>query len=669
MGEGDEDGRARLERENARLRRRVAELERKVNRVEDASAELGAPFAERIALWQEAERIAHVGTWLWNLQTDEVRWSEELFHILGYDPARDAASTEAFFARVHPDDRARVSSASERALGASVAEQVDYRVLWPDGTVRHVSMDAAMIYDEAGALARVVGTIHDLTDQHDTLAALRAGEQMLDEVARAVGVGWFRYDVASQELSGSLEQVLGISHGGAIDLAEVAGRLLPADRMRALVKWQQLRAGQPSSPLQVSVAGTGGRMRHLEVVPQVEADASGPVRVRGVVIDVTERVELERRLRQTEKMEVLGQVTAGVAHDFNNLLTIILCNVERLPRQGREEAVDYIVGAAQSAAQLTRRLLAFGRQAVVEPVDVDVVGATEECLAIVGRAFEDHIVIEHQPSDVAAIVRADPGQLQQILLNLVLNARDAMRARGGTLTIRSSRSEVGPERAAALEVTPGSFVELTVADTGVGMEPAVLERIFEPFFTTKEPGKGTGLGLATVFGAVRQSGGGIEVSSEPGVGTTFRVLLPVGPGVPAVSPAPSVAAIAPRRILLVEDEPDVATSLARMLRGHGHDVTACTTPSSGIAAWRRSGGFELLITDYLMPEMTGLELTERLRTDAPSLPVLVLSGWGYQAGAVTSVENAFALSKPFSGDELLRAIGRATGASTPAVRT
>ncbi|MCB9595467.1 MAG: response regulator [Sandaracinaceae bacterium] len=659
---GDDESRERLEHENQQLRQRVSELERQLGRFDgERTAELGAGLSERLALWQEAERISHLGTWLWNLSTNEVRWSDELYRILGYDPDVDPSNSEAFFARVHPDDRDRVAQVSRAGVESGISEQVDFRILWPDGTIRHVSMSGALLFDAGGTLVRAVGTIHDLTDERATAAELRARKQVLDEVARAVGVGWFRYDVRTSELTGSLERVLGLSAPTTLDLAGVAERVLPSDRDRAVARWQSVLAGGEVSPFQLCVLRAGDRLGHLYVVPTVEYDAGAPVVVRGVVVDVSERVELEARLRQTEKMDVLGQVTAGVAHDFNNLLTVILCNTARIGGGRGDEAVDYIESAAQSAAHLTRRLLAFSRQAVVEPREVEAAQALEECLAIVGRTFEDHIVIEQTPATEQTTVCIDPGQLQQILLNLTVNARDAMAVGGGTLRTGCDRVTVDATRAAAHGATPGDFIRIRVEDTGVGMSEAHLARIFEPFFTTKEPGKGTGLGLATVFGAVRQSDGFLEVRSKLGVGTTFEVFLPVA--IPTqLADARTAKAVSgdPRRILLVEDEPDVATSVARMLRGFGHEVTACTTPSGGIDAWRQAGGYELLITDYLMPEMTGIQLTERLRADRPELPVLILSGWGYEGDRVTALERAQALPKPFTGEELLQAVSRVT---------
>ncbi len=640
----------------------MAELERQLKRVDDAEGGFDGAMAERLALFQEAERIAHVGTWMWNVVTDEVRWSDELYRILGYEVERDAPSTDAFFARIHPEDRERVAAATSAAIASGIAERIDHRVLRPDGSVRCVSMDAALLFDHAGALVRAVGTIHDLTEERAAVAALRAREQTLDEIARAVGVGWFRYDVRGGQLTGSLHRVLGVSEGALLELGQLADRILAADRERAEARWTEVLAGAEAVPFQLCMLSEAQRLVHVYVVPIVERDERGPTFVRGVAVDVTQRAELEARLRQSEKMDVLGQVAAGVAHDFNNLLTVILCNVERLALTRHDEAVDYIASAAQSAAQLTRRLLAFSRQAVVEPRDVDVTEAIAECLAIVGRAFEDHIRIVHPASSERVEVRVDPSLLQQILLNLTLNARDAMRERGGTLTVSSRRVSVDLERARAHDARPGSYVEIAVTDTGIGMSEALVARIFEPFFTTKDPGQGTGLGLATVFGAVRQSDGFIEVTSALGQGSEFRVLLPcTAQRALAVERGAPRVRTSPRRILLVEDEPMVATSLARMLRRHGHEVTACTTPSSGIAAWRAAGGFELLITDYLMPEMTGLQLTERLRIEDPELPVLILSGWGYESEPVAAMRRAQALPKPFTGDELLHAISRAVG--------
>jgi signal transduction histidine kinase/CheY-like chemotaxis protein len=376
--------------------------------------------------------------------------------------------------------------------------------------------------------------------------------------------------------------------------------------------------------------------------------------------------ETHSRLAQSQKMDSIGRLAGGIAHDFNNLLTVIMARaVLELDRQPAgstaHKTLTLVHGTAVRAAALTRQLLAFSRKQVLQPRVLDLSALVAEMEPLLHRLIGEDVTIAMHRAHPVGRVKADPSQLEQVLLNLVVNARDAMPG-GGTLTIATRDTVIGPgDGRRAPEVEPGAYVALEVADTGVGMSPDVLTRIFEPFFTTKAEGKGTGLGLATVYGIVKQSGGHVTVTSEPGRGTTFTVLLPHLDEEPeaAGEPAPPSRPARAETVLLVEDDPGVRDLACEILAHAGYRVR---TARSGVEALDALDGddspVDLLLTDVIMPSMNGAELSRRLRVRRPALRVLFMSGYtddvlGRQG---TLAPGTDLLPKPFSRDDLLRKV-------------
>jgi PAS domain S-box-containing protein len=386
-----------------------------------------------------------------------------------------------------------------------------------------------------------------------------------------------------------------------------------------------------------------------------------------IVDDVTDQRALEERLRQTQKMEAVGRLAGGIAHDFNNLLTAILGSVDFLrralgPDHPEHAETEEIQKAAVRAADLTRQLLAFSRQQVLAPKVLEVDALVANLEKMLRRLIGEDVELRFAPNAPRAAVRADPGQLEQVIVNLVVNARDAM-PRGGRLTIETTTVDL--DAAYAWEhgtVEPGRYVMLAVTDTGVGIDRATQARLFEPFFTTKEFGKGTGLGLATVYGIVKQSGGYIWVYSEPGRGATFKVYLPrvEQAGEPVAAPQPPARALGgTETILLAEDEAAVRNLARRVLEKYGYKLLLAATGRDGVqVAQQHVGSIDLLVTDVVMPEMGGRELAQVLTTLQPGLKVLYLSGYTDDAivhHGVLDAGVAF-LQKPFKPDELARKI-------------
>ncbi|MHC4940069.1 MAG: response regulator [Planctomycetota bacterium] len=382
--------------------------------------------------------------------------------------------------------------------------------------------------------------------------------------------------------------------------------------------------------------------------------------------ELEEREELLRQLRQAQKMEAVGRLAGGVAHDFNNLLTVIqgygqILKRRLVPRGECVDEIEQLLGAAERAANLTRQLLAFSRSQALKPQVLDFGESVQGIRKMIDRLLGADLKMEVEIAPDTGYVRADPGQMEQVLMNLAVNARDAM-PDGGTLTLRTSAVEIGPgQLPEAPGLRPGMFVKLEVTDTGEGMDAVTRRQIFEPFFTTKK--KGTGLGLATVYGIVRQSKGAVRVRSRPGHGTTFEIYLPQVPGEQAKveMAAPAEEPQGQGTLLLVEDDDAVRGLLVAELEAAGFSVLASSNAED---AWERRGeSIDLLVTDVVMPGMRGPELAEKMREARPGLRVLFVSG--YQDPDRTRLpplddRTAF-LQKPFDPAELVAKVTELLG--------
>ncbi len=390
------------------------------------------------------------------------------------------------------------------------------------------------------------------------------------------------------------------------------------------------------------------------------------VRVWGTQRDVTDQRHLEEQFRQSQKMEAVGQLAGGIAHDFNNLLTAILGNAQLLLRDlpagdAKRGDVEEIRKASERAASLTRQLLAYSRRQMLQPVVLDLNVVVAEMDKMLRRLIGEHIALATVLAPDLGRVRADPNQIEQVIVNLAVNARDAM-TEGGKLTIETANIDLDePFAQTHLGSLPGPYAMLAVTDSGTGMDGTVRAHLFEPFFTTKEVGKGTGLGLATVYGIVKQSDGYISVYSEPGHGSSFKIYLPriTAPAGPAGAAQKTGAERGTETVLVVEDEPAVLTLSRRALEAHGYVVLAASDAAAAMRIVERHGGtIHLLVTDVVMPGLSGRELADRLTSRRPGIRVLYMSGYPgdavVQHGALP-LGSAF-LQKPFSADGLARKV-------------
>ena len=434
--------------------------------------------------------------------------------------------------------------------------------------------------------------------------------------------------------------------------------VVPHQSEIAWTKLKRVLAGEEVRPFDIEIVSKSGKQITLELNVRPIYENGVAVGAQGIARDITVRRELEAQLRQAQKMEAVGQLAAGVAHDFNNLLTVIMGNceasVELLPEgDGLQEAFRDIQTAAQRAASLTSQLLAFSRRQVIQPRPLNLNDVIAETQRMLRRVIGEDIALEFIPAGSLSLVNADEGQIHQIVMNLAVNARDAM-PHGGRLTLETKDVRVDEEYAAAYpQMGMGDYVLLSISDNGVGMDEATLARIFEPFFTTKEVGRGTGLGLATVYGIVKQNGGFIWVHSSPGLGARFMLYFPrlEADRAQQVAAVPHVhAATARETLMLVEDEKPLRDLMVKHLKHAGYDVLSAQDGKESLAiSAALAQAPDLMITDVVMPGMSGPALADSLRTTFPQLKVLYLSGYSDEALLRRGVlpNGTYFLQKPF----------------------
>ncbi len=430
-------------------------------------------------------------------------------------------------------------------------------------------------------------------------------------------------------------------------------------------------------PRLCAVLDITGSVRNLEVAFRTKSgesrtgvksaeiiEVAGQKCVLAILKDVTEQRLLEKKLAQAQKMEAIGQLSGGIAHDFNNLLSVIIGYSEVLeadlpPDPALRRNLQQIKSAGEKAALLTRQLLAFSRQQLLQPRVMNLNAAVADMEQMLRRLIGEDIEFRTNLDPSLGSIHADPGQVAQIIMNLAVNARDAM-PKGGRLVIETANAEIDQNYARLHPPQqPGSYVVLTVSDTGIGMDPATQARIFDPFFTTKEVGKGTGLGLSTVYGVVKQSGGFIWVYSEPGHGTTFRIYFPRAlsrPEVPSPRPAPAEDLRGSESILLVEDESALRELTQKILVRQGYTVFSADTPQRALEIARSIPHLDLLLTDVVMSGMNGPELAKLISLQTPGLKVIYMSGYTRFSHQALLDPPAVLLPKPLRHDALVRTV-------------
>jgi PAS domain S-box-containing protein len=606
--------------------------------------------------------------------------SQRFCELLGLDEERIAAQPGGFFGLVHPEEREEFARLNVEANQRQTPFRWEGR-LRLDGRERWVTLDSLPRACEDGDTLWT-GILVDVTERRATQEALRQREAQLRALADNLPDGLV-YQVDSgpdgtqrrfTHLSAGVEAMHGVTAAEALaDPMRIYGQVAEEDQRMVVAREAQAAADLATFRAEVRVRLPSGEERWRLFTSAPRRLPDGRLVWDGIELDITERKaaeeareRLQAQLAQAQKLESVGRLAGGVAHDFNNMLVVILANAD-LMREQLDPAsplvadLEEIRRAAEHSAELTRQLLAFARKQTIAPRELDLNQSVADALKMLRRLLGEGIELLWRPGAELGPVRMDPAQIDQILTNLCVNARDALGG-AGTIAIETTRRVLaGPDAAGFQEAAPGEYAVLRVSDTGCGMEPGTLARLFEPFFTTKVLGRGTGLGLSTVHGIVKQNGGQIRVESAPGKGTTLEVWLPRFSGRArgaATGPAPSVE---PGRetVLLVEDEPSILRVGQRMLEALGYTVVAATSPSEAVRLAREhAGDLHLVMTDVVMPEMSGRELAANLQSLYPCLRCLFMSGYSADVLGPQGVleDGVNFLQKPFSRAELATAV-------------
>lgn len=537
------------------------------------------------------------------------------------------------------------------------------------GEERLIEWHNQVLRDEKGRVTGTFSSGSDITERHQAVEALRTAEERMRFALENAGVGIWDLDhsTGAGRMSEILESLYGMKPGTYAGTFEAFMEAIhPEDRQKVLDDIDKAMKSGADFSSQHRALWPDGTVRWLSSAGRIKFGEHGePLRAVGISMDITERRTLEEQYHQSQKMEAVGRLAGGVAHDFNNLLTAILGYCQLLlndlpPGDPLRLDVAEIYKAGESAAGLTRQLLTFSRKQIIEPKVLDLNVIVGNMRGLIGRIIGEDVKVVLNLRAGLATVQADAGQMEQIVLNLAVNARDAM-PNGGTLTIETADVDLDENYANKhFPVKPGPYVGLTVSDTGMGMSPEVQARLFEPFFTTKEIGKGTGLGLATVHGIVARSGGSIGVSSEVGNGTSFTAYFPLTTlSVASGLPAPAVQARpAEETLLVVEDEEALRILAKRILERQGYRVLLAANAGEALQLFKSNEIIDLILTDVIMPGGSGAELTKRLVAERPGLKVLYMSGYTDDAISHHGVLDpgiAF-LNKPFTSESLRRKI-------------
>jgi two-component system cell cycle sensor histidine kinase/response regulator CckA len=611
----------------------------------------------------ELQHVAQIGFWEWDVAQDKITWSDQLCEIFGCRPEDFAGSYHGYLALYHPDDRDRGRATIEATFRTGQPFEFEHRILRANGEVRHIHGKGRAIRNSENQTVRMIGTAQDITQRKETETALQQAHAELEWLMAAVPDYLWCADVteggqiAYRYYSPVVERITGRPASFYLPGPDQwMSTVHPEDQRELQTKVEGLvQRGPGEASAEYRVVLPNGDVRWVHDRVFAHARPEGGLRLVGIVSDVTERRVLEERLRQSQKTAAIGQLAGGIAHHFNNLLTVINGYAEMLVAsetyRAAAEPGQRILAAGKRAAELTSQLLAFGRKQILQPVPLDVNHFLQETFAALTPLLPENIKVTLFTEPSLPPIKVDPSLFQNALVNLALNARDAM-AGGGTLTIRTGIRLQAPELTQN-DVRTGDFVRILVQDTGTGMSQYVKSRLFEPFFTTKGFGKGVGLGLATVHGFVRQSGGSILVESSPNEGSSFELLLPA-----FVVTEKSQD----KTVLLAEDEPMLLEWAGKTMEEAGYRVIRVEDGTMAIAQLERDAdSIDIVVADLVMPNAGGVDVAQWIAEHGWNIPVVFMTGHETHAPK-PPFPHVSLLRKPFSAEALVRAIRAAIGA-------
>lgn len=642
---------------------------------EDQRALVDALKTERARLIA-AQRVAKVGSWETDLSTGAVLWSEETHRIFETDPASFSPTHEKFLTMAHPEDRAAIHEAFVGSFSSSEPRQIEHRIVMKDGRVKFVAERWQILHDSSGKETRAIGTCRDVTDRtraedriRNTAALLRA---VTDGTSDAIfvkdieGRYLFINEAAAKYMGRTIEEIIGHDDRSFFD--EKGARTIRENDLRVI------DAGHSITEEEQLNSGGEARVFLATKAPYRSPDGR-VVGVIGISRDITEKKSLEAQFLRAQRMESIGTLAGGIAHDLNNVLTPIMMSIDLLKSEETDpmrcEILDAMEVSARRGAEMVKQVLSFARGVDGRRLEVQIERVVAEIKKIADETFMKSISIVTEISEDPAMVVGDPTQIHQVLLNLCVNARDAM-PDGGVLSIRVSNLDVDEQYAATnFDATVGQYVAVEVADTGIGMRPEVIERIFEPFFTTKELGRGTGLGLSTTLAIVKSHGGFVMVKSKPGSGTAFRVFFPAAKGATKVISATGQQQLSEGKgetVLIVDDEVAVREITKQTLEVHGYRVILASDGAEATALYAmRKEEIDVVLTDMMMPTMDGAAALLAIRRINPH--ALLIAASGVHTDAMVDKATAAGVSqflpKPYTAETLLRTLRKVLDGGMP----
>jgi signal transduction histidine kinase len=668
------------------------------------TAQQAAAIAENETRLSLALRSGGYALWDYNYETGETYNSPEMLDIFGHKVENKSLDFHSFDQLIHPDDRDKtLEEKIRKAPFSQEMFQTRYRVKTTAGKYEWIETIAGVIREpNSGRPSKSVGLCRNIDSQMVSLERLRASERNLKRTQAVAKLGSFSVRVESNvsRLTSELADLIGLADAMVHPTLKTFIELIePADRERFSEALELAKLGQHIKNLEISVKLPSSELTWFEVSMEPELDSSGQVEsIFGCCQSVTERKALERKFQQAQKMEAVGQLTGGIAHDFNNLLMVVMGNlqlVENLVKHDERatKRIRAATEAAEKGSDLTKRMLAFSRQQTLQNKELtvnDLVFAMEDMLS---QALTATVDLKIMPGQDVWPIKADKTMLETAILNLAINARDAMAPKGGDLIIETANRSLTMEYCADHEdVNPGDYVEISVTDTGAGIAPENIEKVFQPFFTTKGPEKGSGLGLSMIYGFVKQSGGHVKIYSEVGHGTSVKLYIPrMKSKITDLPQASNVLdiqaqiqhelgvssqklptnygnALEPKSrplILVVEDNDSVRDVAAAMIEEMGFDVITAINGPDGLKTIEERRDINLVLSDVIMAGgMNGPELAAKAMKVRPKLKILFMSG--YAPGSVRLMQDLpdsiELVNKPFTRNDLTEKVRRALAA-------